>query len=123
MRAPAAPLARACLQPVLCLLVGLGIASLLRSDRGPSPSELRAALRSWAHACATNDAADASEACRTHAVPLAEVRSSVPRLAREQAALRSVALELLTLGDAPPEQRERRRSRAISRLEEMSDAR
>jgi hypothetical protein len=123
MRAPAAPLARACVPAALCLLVGVGVAWSLRADRGPSPAEVRDALRVWAQACATSDTVDASDACRIDAVPLAEVRSGVPHLARQQAELRSVALELRTLADAPPEQRVRRRSRALSRLEEMSDAR
>ena len=106
MRAPGAPITRSLVAPALILACAFGIASILRPRPVPAPAELREALRAW----------DGG------ALPLPEVRSASPDLARQQAVLRGVALELRSLDAAPPGQRALRHARALTRLEEMSDA-
>jgi hypothetical protein len=106
MRAPGTPVARALVAPALILACAFGIASSLRPRPMAAPAELREAMRTW----------DGG------ALPLPEVRSASPDVARQQAVLRGVALELRSLDAAPPGQRALRHARALTRLEEMSDA-
>jgi len=106
VRAPGAPLARSLLLPALLLAASIRVAAMLRAAPAASPEEIRAALRAG-----------------DEAVAIPEVSSASPDLARQQAVLRGVALELRSLDASPPAQRSLRRARAMNRLEDMSDAR
>ena len=107
VRAPGAPLARSLLLPTLLFAGALLLAATLRPAPASTPAEIRAALR----------------AGHGDPVDLPEVSSASPDVARQQAILRGVALELRALPYAPPSQRPLRRARALHRLEDMSDAR